>query len=162
MPIRIGEGFMRLEIDGRVVATATERADGLWEVTYWPRFFDHNRAITALMVTELLESGRGSNDPVVAAFCEELRWPTADRPGEYHQGMTFSRITTDPDVMGGQPTIRGLRMPVATVVAMVANGMAVGEIIAEHPDLTPEDVREALLYAAEAVRERELPLRHSA
>jgi uncharacterized protein (DUF433 family) len=83
-------------------------------------------------------------------------------PGEYHRGMTFSRITTDPDVMGGQPTIRGLRMPVATVVAMVADGMTVGEIIAEHPDLTPEDVREALLYAAEAVRERELPLRHTA
>ena len=76
--------------------------------------------------------------------------------------MTFSRIATDPDIVGGQPTIRGLRMPVATVVAMVADGMTVGEIIAEHPDLTPEDVREALLYAAEAVRERELPLRHTA
>ena len=76
--------------------------------------------------------------------------------------MTFSRITTDPDVMGGQPCIRGMRMPVATVVAMVADGMAVSEIIAEHPDLTSDDVREALLYAAEAVRERELPLRHTA
>lgn len=74
----------------------------------------------------------------------------------------FSRITTDPDVMGGQPCIRGMRMPVATVVAMVADGMTVSEIIAEHPDLTPEDVREALQYAAEAVRERELPLRHTA
>ena len=76
--------------------------------------------------------------------------------------MTFSRITTDPDVMGGQPCIRGMRMPVATVVAMVADGMTVSEIIAEHPDLTSDDVREALLYAAEAVRERELPLRHTA
>jgi len=51
---------------------------------------------------------------------------------------------------------------VATVVAMVADGMTVEQILAEHPDLTREDVREALLYAAEAVRERELPLRHSA
>ena len=76
--------------------------------------------------------------------------------------MTFSRITTDPDVMGGQPCIRGMRMPVATVVAMVADGMTVSEIMAEHPGLVPEDVREALLYAAEAVRERELPLRHTA
>jgi uncharacterized protein (DUF433 family) len=76
--------------------------------------------------------------------------------------MTFSWITTDPDMMGGQPCIRGMRMPVATVVAMVADGMTVSEIIAEHPDLTPEDVREALQYAAEAVRERELPLRHTA
>jgi len=53
-------------------------------------------------------------------------------------------------------------MPVATVVAMVADGMTTDEILAEHPDLTPEDIHEALLYAAEAVRERELPLRHSA
>jgi uncharacterized protein (DUF433 family) len=76
--------------------------------------------------------------------------------------MTFERITTDPDVMGGLPSIRGLRIPVATVVAMVADGMSTNEIIAELPDLTPEDVREALLYAAQAVRERELPLRPSA
>ena len=64
--------------------------------------------------------------------------------------------------MGGLPCIRGLRFPVATVVAMVADEMTVEQILAEHPDLTREDVREALLYAAEAVRERELPLRHSA
>jgi hypothetical protein len=62
MPIMIGDGVMRLEIDGRIVATATERAGGWWEVTYWPRFFDRNQAITALTVTELLESGRDSND----------------------------------------------------------------------------------------------------
>jgi uncharacterized protein (DUF433 family) len=73
--------------------------------------------------------------------------------------MTFERLTTDPDVMGGLPSIRGLRIPVATVVAMVADGMSAEEIIAELPDLTREDVLEALLYAAEAVRERELPLR---
>ena len=79
MPIRIGEGFMRLEIDGRVVATATERAGGWWEVTYWPRFFDRNQAITALTVTELLESGRDSNDPVVAALRRELLNRPADQ-----------------------------------------------------------------------------------
>jgi len=69
---------------------------------------------------------------------------------------------TNPDVMGGLPCIKGLRFPVATVIAMVADGMAVEEILSEHPGLTREDVRESLLYAAEAVRERELPLRHSA
>jgi uncharacterized protein (DUF433 family) len=76
--------------------------------------------------------------------------------------VTFERITTDPEVMGGLPCIRGLRIPVATVLAMVADGMTTDEILAEHPDLTREDIHEALLYAAEAVRERELPLRHTA
>ena len=64
--------------------------------------------------------------------------------------------------MGGLPCIRGLRMPVATVVAMVADGMSVAEIIDDFPYLTAEDVAEALRYAAAAVRERELPLRHTA
>jgi len=78
------------------------------------------------------------------------------------ESVTYERITTDPDVMGGIPIIRGLRFPVATVVAMVADGMTSDEILAEHPGLTREDIHESLLYAAEAVRERELPLRHTA
>ena len=60
--------------------------------------------------------------------------------------------------MGGVPCIRGLRIPVATVVGMVADGMTDDEILAAYPDLEPDDVHEALRYAAEAVRERELPL----
>jgi uncharacterized protein (DUF433 family) len=76
--------------------------------------------------------------------------------------MRFSRVTIDPDVMGGMPCIRGLRIPVATVVAMVADHMTSTEILAELPDLEAEDVAEALRYAAEAVRERELPVRPTA
>jgi uncharacterized protein (DUF433 family) len=60
--------------------------------------------------------------------------------------------------MGGVPCIRGLRIPVATVVGMVADGMTTQEILKAYPDVRPEDVREALQYAAEAVRECELPL----
>jgi uncharacterized protein (DUF433 family) len=60
--------------------------------------------------------------------------------------------------MGGVPCIRGLRIPVATVVGMVAEGMVEGEILRAYPDLEAEDIREALQFAAEAVRERELPL----
>jgi uncharacterized protein (DUF433 family) len=71
---------------------------------------------------------------------------------------TFTRITVDPSQMGGLPCIRGLRIPVATVVGMVADGMAEAEILSAYPDLEVEDVREALRYAAEAVRERELPV----
>jgi uncharacterized protein (DUF433 family) len=62
--------------------------------------------------------------------------------------MTYQRITTDPAQMGGQPCIRGLRSPVASVVAMVAEGMDVTEITDSLPDLEPEDVSEALHYAA--------------
>ena len=47
MPIRIGDGTVQTDIDGRIVATATGRAGGWWEVTYWPRFFDRNQTITA-------------------------------------------------------------------------------------------------------------------
>ena len=63
--------------------------------------------------------------------------------------------------MGGMPCIRGLRVPVATVVAMVADGMTASEIAEELPDLEVEDVQEALRYAAQAMRERELPLLHA-
>jgi len=55
------------------------------------------------------------------------------------------------------PCIRGLRIPVATVIEMVAQGMSEAEILAIYPDLEPEDIRESLRFAAEAVRERELP-----
>lgn len=72
--------------------------------------------------------------------------------------MRFTRITVDAQQMGGVPCIRGLRIPVATVVGMVAEGMAETEIVRLYPDLVPADVREALFYAAEAVRERTLPL----
>lgn len=72
--------------------------------------------------------------------------------------MTFTRITVRPDQMDGVPCIRGLRIPVATVVGMVADGMTPEEILAAYPDLEAEDIPEALRYAAEAVRERELPL----
>jgi uncharacterized protein (DUF433 family) len=72
--------------------------------------------------------------------------------------VKFTRITVEPDKMGGVPCIRGLRIPVATVVGMVADGMIEKEILKLYPDLKAEDIREALRYAAEAVRERELPL----
>jgi uncharacterized protein (DUF433 family) len=76
--------------------------------------------------------------------------------------MTFERITVDPELMGGAPTIRGLRIPVATVLSMVADGMTPEEICDDLPDLQPADIAEALRFAAEAVRERQLPLRPSA
>jgi uncharacterized protein (DUF433 family) len=72
--------------------------------------------------------------------------------------MVFNRITVDPGKMGGVPCIRGLRIPVATVVGMVAEGMTESQILEAYPDLEIEDIRQALHFAAEAVRERELPI----
>ena len=72
--------------------------------------------------------------------------------------MKFTRITTNPEQMGGVPCLRGLRIPVATVVGMVADGMTEDEIRQAYPDLEHGDILEALKYAADAVRERELPL----
>lgn len=72
--------------------------------------------------------------------------------------MKFKRITVNPNQMGGVACIRGLRIPVATVVEMVADGMSQTDILKAYPDLEAEDIHEALQYAADAVRERELPL----
>jgi uncharacterized protein (DUF433 family) len=74
--------------------------------------------------------------------------------------MKFSRITIDPRQMNGVPCIRGLRIPVATVVERVADGMTRQEILNAYPDLKTKDVEEALRYAALAGREGELLLRN--
>ena len=71
--------------------------------------------------------------------------------------MAFTRITIDPAQMNGVPCIRGLRIPVASVVDMVAAGMTEGQILQDFPELEAEDIREALRNAAEALRERQLP-----
>jgi uncharacterized protein (DUF433 family) len=71
----------------------------------------------------------------------------------------FDRITFDPEVMGGRACIRGMRITVAHVVNLVANGMSTEEILADYPDLEPEDIREALQYAALLAREETYPLK---
>ena len=70
----------------------------------------------------------------------------------------YDRITIDPEKMGGVPCVRDLRIPIATVVGMFADGMGDADILAAFPDLEASDIRAALRYAAAAVREKELPL----
>jgi len=72
--------------------------------------------------------------------------------------VKFKRITVNPNQMGGVACIRGLRIPVATIVEMIADGMTQDEILKNYPDLEAEDIHKALQFAADAVRERELPL----
>lgn len=71
-------------------------------------------------------------------------------PRRYAGRVAIERITVDPNKMGGVPIIRDLRMPVGTVVAMVADGMTVEEILADFPDLEPEDIRAALHFTRSA------------
>jgi uncharacterized protein (DUF433 family) len=75
--------------------------------------------------------------------------------------MAFERISADPQIMAGVPCVRGTRIPVTTVVGMVAEGMSVEEILHDYAQLEEQDVREALRSAAAAVDQRTLPLHSS-
>ncbi len=72
--------------------------------------------------------------------------------------MRFDRITIDPNQMAGVPCIRGRRIPVATVVGLIAEGLTFAQVIEEHPDLEREDIAQSLKFAAESLFERQLPL----
>jgi uncharacterized protein (DUF433 family) len=64
------------------------------------------------------------------------------------ESHTLDRITHDPNLLAGRATVRGLRISVAHIVNLVANGMTTPQILADLPDLDCEDVRQALAYAA--------------
>lgn len=70
----------------------------------------------------------------------------------------LTRITHDPNIMGGKPCIRGLRVTVGAIVGMIACGRSHDEILRLYPYLTADDIREALSYAAWRVEEIEAPL----
>ncbi len=70
----------------------------------------------------------------------------------------LDRITHLPQILAGRPTIRGLRISVAHIVNLVANGMTPGQIVAQHPDLDEEDIRQSLGYAAVIADDRVYPL----
>jgi uncharacterized protein (DUF433 family) len=71
---------------------------------------------------------------------------------------TLDRITTSPEVMGGKPCLRGLRVTVGTIVGLVAAGRTADEILELYPYLEAEDIRQALAYAAWRAEEIELPI----
>jgi len=70
----------------------------------------------------------------------------------------YDRITVNPNQMSGEPCIRNLRIPIATIITMIAQGITPDKIPEYYPDLEKDDITEALNFAAETVRERELPL----
>jgi uncharacterized protein (DUF433 family) len=70
----------------------------------------------------------------------------------------LNRITVNPAVMTGLPCIRGLRIPVTTLLGLMAAGATPKEILAEYPDLEPDDLRACMSYAAWRTRERDIEL----
>ena len=72
--------------------------------------------------------------------------------------MTVDRITRSPEVMGGKPCVRGMRVTVGTIVGLVASGRSNAEILTAYPYLEDEDIRQALTYAAWRAEEIEVPL----
>jgi uncharacterized protein (DUF433 family) len=70
----------------------------------------------------------------------------------------FTRITQDPDVMGGKPCIRGLRVTVGMIVGQIGAGRSIEDLLAEYPYLDREDILEALRYAAWRAQEREIAI----
>jgi len=72
--------------------------------------------------------------------------------------MILDRISFDPNIMGGRACIRGMRITVAQIVNLVANGMTIAEIIRDYPYLEEEDIRQALRYAAQLAEEEVHPI----
>ena len=70
----------------------------------------------------------------------------------------LDRITIDPEIMGGQPCIRGLRIPITLIIKLLAAGRVVEEILDDYPELEREDVKQALEYAAWTVSEKVIPV----
>jgi uncharacterized protein (DUF433 family) len=73
--------------------------------------------------------------------------------------QAFDRITQTPDILAGRATIRGLRISVAHVVNLLANGLTPAQVVEELPDLNEEDIRQALAYAAALAKDELHPIR---
>lgn len=72
--------------------------------------------------------------------------------------QTLDRITRNPEIMGGRPCIRGMRVTVGTIVGLVAAGHSSKEVLQAYPYLEEDDIRQSLAYAAWRVEEIEIPL----
>jgi uncharacterized protein (DUF433 family) len=106
------------------------------------------------------QSKGGRNNLVTMSLTDQMlaiRDILKAEPKELEARITvfkFDRITFDPQIMGGQACIRGMRIPVSLVVNLVANGKQVPEILEEYPDLEPGDIQQSLQYAAWLTQER--------
>jgi uncharacterized protein (DUF433 family) len=147
-------GVVRQTVHRWVARDRAEGLDGLADRSHAPR--QHPWRIPGEIQALSCELRRAQRRWVPRRLVFEVGrrgYPDLAPAAVYDHSVTFSRITADPGVLGGQPCIRGTRVAVATVVAKVADGMTIAEITADFPDLTSEDVIQALRFAAEAVRD---------
>ena len=72
--------------------------------------------------------------------------------------MALNRITIDPEVMSGQPCIRGLRIPVPFILRLLASGKTNSQILKDYPELEEDDIRQALSFASWATTEKTIPV----
>ncbi len=72
--------------------------------------------------------------------------------------MRIDRITIDPEVMSGQPCIRGLRIPLSLILRLLARGKTILQILEDYPDLEEDDIRQALSFASWATAEKTIPV----
>ncbi len=77
---------------------------------------------------------------------------------KFNNMRTLQRITFDPNIMGGKPCIRGMRVTVGTILGLLATGHSKNAILKIYPYLEPEDITAALSYAAWRSEEMEMPL----
>ena len=85
-------------------------------------------------------------------------WPQITTIDSERGFAMFDRITAEQDKMGGVPCIRGLRIPVATIVGMIADGMSQAEVLDANPDLESDDIKQSLQFAAYLAKDREVVL----
>jgi uncharacterized protein (DUF433 family) len=162
------EEFYRL-LDGQVIDDAKVFNERLAE---WETYYNHHRphenrppgptsALTWCPVRPVVRLARPARlDRIPVYHRRQRKRLLAQWVHGYDDAM--DRITVNPRQMGGVPCIRGLRIPVATVVGMIADGMTPDEIVAELPPLELDDISAALRFAADAVADREIPLQPTA
>lgn len=157
-----GKGLRTKDVDpGEAIRDVTS--------VYWGSVATRRRTSIALgpyvidVDTAVRAAAASAGDIHQAARALDLRSRSLDvhAPGvgsRYAGAMAFTRIAADHRIMAGVPCIRGTRIPVATIIGMIAEAMTPAEILADYPQLTEADIRQALQFAAAAVDQAMLPL----
>lgn len=134
------------------------------------------RAVSAPLVGELSQQTTPPPPSTARRLSFKRLWITLGRPRsfapaqhvagpsakDYTELMSEPRVVADHRIMGGVPCVRGTRIPVATIVGLLAQGQSVEQILADYPQLVADDVQASLEFAAIAVSERQVPLRTTA